>query len=382
MQAGSVSGCTALSKLYPVIGIVGSAGAYGRWLARFFYERMGLETIGHDPVDVESLSREELIRRSDVLIFSAPIRQTEQLIREYAQLADGKEVGQLWLDVTSIKAAPVAAMLESKAEVVGLHPMSAPPKAPTLRGRTMVVCEARLDTWREWFAKLRRELDAQYFDATPEHHDQVMALVQAMVHAAHLAQAGVLREYAPALGDLSALLPFRTAAFEMDVAVLSRILSLNPAVYEDIQFVNPYSAPVIDALLRQLSALRDQLGRGDEAARGEFREHFFARNRAALGLQALADGNYGYERVSYLLADFNDPVTLGVRLTLEKPGSLRNLLHVFENHGIDIASLHSSRTPTGVVHFRFGFNSGVDVHALNEAIAEVERNGIGTRMDD
>lgn len=379
MQANS-SGA-ALSKLYPVIGIIGSAGAYGRWLSRFFYERMGLETLGIDPADPQSVSKEELIRRCDVLIFSAPIRSTVEVIRDYIRVADGKEIGQLWLDVTSIKAAPVAAMLESKAEVVGLHPMTAPPKAPTLRGRTLVVCEARLDSWREWLGKLRKELDAQYFDATPERHDQVMALVQAMVHASHLAQAGVLREYAPTLGDLSALLPFRTAAFEMDAAVLSRILSMNPAVYEDIQFVNPYSAPVIDALLAQLSALRAQLARGDETARADFREHFFARNRAALGEKALADGNYGYERVSYLLADFNDPVTLGIRLTLEKPGALRDLLHVFEDHGIDIASLHSSRTPTGVVHFRFGFNSGVDVHALNEAIAEVERSGLGTRMD-
>ncbi len=31
----------------------------------------------------------------------------------------------------------------------------------------------------------------------------MMALVQAMVHATHLAQAGVLRQYQPQLGDLA-----------------------------------------------------------------------------------------------------------------------------------------------------------------------------------
>ena len=45
-------------------------------------------------------------------------------------------------------------MLASRAEVVGLHPMTAPPKTPTLKGRVMVVCEARLDAWRPWMASL------------------------------------------------------------------------------------------------------------------------------------------------------------------------------------------------------------------------------------
>jgi len=48
----------------------------------------------------------------------------------------------------------VQAMLASQAEVVGLHPMTAPPKAPTLKGRVMVVCEARLRHWQPWVDSL------------------------------------------------------------------------------------------------------------------------------------------------------------------------------------------------------------------------------------
>lgn len=361
----------------PVIGIVGSAGAYGRWLARFFRERMGLQVIGRDPADPASPDERELLERSDVLLFAAPIRATPSLIRDYVRLAGGSERGKLWLDVTSIKSAPVAAMLESQAEVVGLHPMTAPPKSPTLKGRVMVVCEARLDAWHGWIDGFRAALEAECVPATPEHHDRVMALVQAMVHATHLAQAGVLREYAPALGDLRALLPFRSASFEMDGAIIARILSLNPAIYEDIQFGNPHAAPVLDALLAELSKLRGQIGQGDDAARADFREHFFAANRAALGAQALADGNYGYERIGYLLADLSDPHTLSIHLPEDRPGSLRALLHVFERHGVSIASLHSSRTPAGEVHFRLGFDTDTDPVALRAAANEVDRSGIG-----
>lgn len=380
MTPGS-SGRSILSKSSPVIGIVGSEGAYGRWLARFFRERMQLEVIGRDPADPDSPGERELVGRCDVVLFAAPIRATPGLIRDYVRIAASAERGQLWLDITSIKTEPVAAMLQSQAEVVGLHPMTAPPKSPTLKGRALVVCEARLDAWRGWLGELCKALEAECVPATPEHHDRVMALVQAMVHATHLAQAGVLREYAPSLGDLRALLPFRTAAFEMDSSVISRILSLNPAIYEDIQFGNPHAAPVIDAMLRQLSALREQLGRGDDAARTEFRQDFFAANRDALGETALAEGNYNYERIGYLLGDLGDPHALSIHLPKDRPGSLRALLHVFERHGVSIASLHSSRTPAGEVHFRLGFDRGADPQALRAAAAEVDASAIGRVLD-
>jgi hypothetical protein len=106
-----------------VVGIVGIGGAYGRWLQGFLQTRMGVQVIGHDPVTADSVSEQELLARAQVLIFSAPIRHTPALIQRYVELAAGRERGQLWLDVTSIKQQPVAAMLQSQAEVVGLHPM-------------------------------------------------------------------------------------------------------------------------------------------------------------------------------------------------------------------------------------------------------------------
>lgn len=182
---------------HPVVGIVGIAGAYGRWLAQFLRTRMGLEVIGVDPALPDGLDDATLVARADVLIFSAPIRHTAALIERYAALAGARAAEQLWLDVTSIKQAPVAAMLASQAEVVGLHPMTAPPKSPTLKGRVMVVCRARVQRWSGWVDVLCSALQAECVYATPEHHDRVMALVQAMVHATHLAQAGTLRDYAP-----------------------------------------------------------------------------------------------------------------------------------------------------------------------------------------
>lgn len=364
-------------KPHPVIGLVGMEGAYGRWLRRFFVERMGLEVVGRDPAAAASLSESELIERADVLIFSAPIRQTAALIREYVRIADGRERGKLWLDVTSIKSAPVAAMLESQAEVAGLHPMTAPPKSPTLKGRVMVVCEARLHRWRDWLQSALLALEAECVHSDPERHDRVMALVQAMVHASHLAQAAVLRDYAAELGELDALMPFRSASFEMDTAIIARILSLNPAIYEDIQFGNPYVPEMLEKLSAHVAGLKSLVKAGDDNARAAFRQEFLQASRGALGARALDDGNYSFERLGYLLADMTEVRTLSVHLPEDRPGSLRALLHVFERHGVSLSSVHSSRTPEGEVHFRMGFTAESDSMALAMAIDEVSASGIG-----
>jgi prephenate dehydrogenase len=368
-------------KANPVIGIVGSAGAYGRWLGEFFSTRMQLTVLGRDPSIANGISEEDLVARCDVLVFATPIRHTAAVIADYVRIANGREAAQLWLDVTSIKAEPVSAMLASNADVVGLHPMTAPPKSPTLKGRVLVVCEGRLDAWRDWMQELLAALEAECVHSTPGHHDQVMALVQAMVHATHLAQAGVLREYAPRLGNLDELLPYRSASFEMDTAIMSRILSMNPVIYEDIQFGNPHVADMLEALLRQLTQLHAQVSRGDEASRSAFRQEFLQANSASLGSKALADGNYSFERIGYLLADLTETRTLSIHLPQDHPGSLRALLDVFERHGVNLSSIHSSRTPTGEVHFRIGFEAGTSIDALSTAARDIDASGIGRVLD-
>ena len=360
----------------PTIGIVGSAGAYGRWLRVLLETRMGLHVLGHDPADAASDAPEMLLERADVLLFAAPIRATAALIDDYVRRSAGREAGRLWLDITSIKQAPVEAMLRSRAEVAGLHPMTAPPKAPTLKGRVVVVCEARLQAWTPWLSSLLSALECECVRTTPAHHDRVMALVQAMVHAGHLAQAGVLQEFAPELGPLSSLMPYRSASFELDAAMVARILSMNPAIYEDIQFGNPHVADALARLVARLSQLLALVRRGDDAARAEFRA-LFAAQRDAIGAAALAEGNHTFERVGYLLADLNEPRYMSVYLPLDRPGSLRALLHVFERHGVNLASIHSSRTPAGELHFRIGLLPGGEAGALDAAAAEIDGSGIG-----
>lgn len=361
----------------PVIGIVGSAGAFGRWLRQFFEQRMGLAVIGRDPNGDEALSPLDLIERADVLIFSAPIRATAALIAEYTALAAGRERGKLWLDLTSIKAAPVAAMLRSQAEVAGLHPMTAPPKTPTLKGRVLVVCAARIDAWRAWLEQFLAATEADCVSAQPEQHDRIMAVVQGMTHATHMAQAATLRELAPALGGLDAIHPFRTIGYELDGVVTRRMLASNPAIYEDIQFENAHIGAMLERLAAHIDFLRDRVREGGDAARAAMRERLLVQPREFHGGKLLAEGSYGFERLGYLLSDLVSPAHISVFLPLDQPGSLRALLQVFETHAINLDSIHSSRTPEGELHFRIGYDPASDAGKVQAAIVAINERGIG-----
>jgi len=359
----------------PVIGIIGSAGAYGRWLRRFFSEQMQLEVLGHDPADAASAPPEALITRADVLVFAAPIRRTARIIDEWSARAAGREQRQLWLDVTSLKQAPVAAMLRSRADVAGLHPMTAPPKTPTLKGRVLVVCAARLRRWQPWFAHLLQALQGEAVHTEPERHDRIMALVQALVHASHLCQGLVLHEYAGSIGSLAALLPFRSTSFALDTAMLTRIVSMNPAIYQDIQFENPYACDVLAQLAAHAAQLHALIAQGDDAARAAFRAQLAALAQG-IGSPALAEGAYTFEQVGYLLADLTER-SISIAWSDDQPGALRTLLYVFERQRINLTSIHSSRTPAGALHFRIGLAPQTDAAMLQAAVAEIERGGMG-----
>ncbi|GAB3332891.1 prephenate dehydrogenase [Marilutibacter aestuarii] len=365
----------------PVVGIVGRRGAYGRWLQRFFEERMGLQVIGRDPAGDEDLPVDELVARADVLVFSAPIRVTPALIGEYVEAGNGREAGHLWMDLTSIKQRPVEALLASQAEVVGLHPMAAPPPTPTLQGRAMAVCPARLDRWRPWLDSFLSATRAERIDVSPEHHDRAMALVQGLTHASHMAQASVLRRQAPALGGLDALRPLRTVGHALDLSVSARMLAGNPGIYTDIQFDNPHVLPAIEQLAEAVGFLRAQLRSGDAEARQAVRSQLLEESATFFGAPVLAAGSQDFERLGYLLADLESPDFLSVFLPEDAPGSLRRLLHVFEEHAVNIESIHSSRSPEGELHFRIGLDrgclAGLPADTLARLATALEAGGIG-----
>jgi prephenate dehydrogenase len=75
------------------------------------------------------------------------------------------------MDVTSVKQPAVEAMLESKAQVVGLHPMFRP--EVSFDGQTVVVCPARFTDpgWKTWVVNMLTATRAEIKWSTPAEHD-------------------------------------------------------------------------------------------------------------------------------------------------------------------------------------------------------------------
>lgn len=358
------------------VALIGSAGDYGRWLQRFFVEQMELPVIAIDPADLAS-APSSAAAQADVVVFCVPVRHTVTVIGTYQQLMGSRAADQLWLDVTSIKAAPVAAMLASAAEVVGLHPMTGPPKSPTLRGRVVVVCAARLQRWQPWLEQLLRRLEGEVVRCTPEEHDWRMAAVQNLTHASSLVQVAAMLAQ-PAVGRAETLWPFRTGGFAMDYCQAARMLAGNPDLYLDILQANPHALGMLQGLATALTQLSTALAAGD---RERLREQFFQRGRDWFGDQ-LAAGEHGFEQISLLLADLSDRRALRVCAAFDQPGSLRDLLALFEDAGISLDSLHSARTAAGELHFRFGLAGAVDADSLAALADRIAASGLGRVLPD
>ena len=358
-----------------VVAIVGCAGAYGRWLSSFFTEVMACKVIGTDPQLANAPTVGELVVEADVLVFSAPIRQTPAIIAEYVASAGARSRDQLWLDVTSLKTPAVQAMLASDADVVGLHPMCAAPKTRTLRDRVLVVCEARLQRWRPWLQQLLHALDAQTVHCTPAEHDQLMAIVQGLVHAGHLAQGAVIARQPAALATLAALWPYRSPSFALDMTVLARILTSNPAIYQDIQFLNPYLPAVLQQLAQALQDMAEQVSAGSEAARMQWRQQWLDTPRLQLGESALQQGYERFDQLAYLLADLDEPDVVVLHLPRDEPGQLVLLLAAFADARINLQSLHSSRDQRGELHFRLGLDRPAEAPAVAAVLQRLQDTG-------
>jgi prephenate dehydrogenase len=167
----------------PTVGVVGGAGRMGSWFAGLM-ERQGFTVLRSD-LGTE-LTPQAMTVRCEVVVVSVPISETLKVIREIGPLLP--ENGLL-MDLTSVKKAPLEAMLEhSGAQVVGLHPLLGPEAGFNSGGR-VVVCPGRGETGLSWITQVLREsgLTPVYLDA--EEHDRMMGLIQGANHFSTLALA-------------------------------------------------------------------------------------------------------------------------------------------------------------------------------------------------
>jgi chorismate mutase/prephenate dehydrogenase len=237
------------------VAVIGGAGQMGTVMARMFRE------LGHRVViaDLTTDARpQDAAARADVVLISVPIQTTLDVI---AELAPHVRPDALLMDITSVKQAPMAAMLQhSRASVVGTHPMFGP-GVHTLQGQRVVVCPGRGDAWCSW---LEQNLEARGLvitRASAEEHDRAMALVQVLTHFQTqvlgwaLARCGVPLEQSRR---------FTSPAYLMELYVAARHFAQDPKLYGPIEMLNPDTKLVTAAFRQAAEDLSEILERRDQ----------------------------------------------------------------------------------------------------------------------
>jgi len=235
-------------------GIIGGTGKMGRLFATVF-KKAGYEVM----VSGRStkISGRDIAHECDLVMVSVPIRDTVQVIGEIAPLL---EKDQLLCDLTSLKAGPVAAMLKSRADVIGLHPMFGP-TVRSLHRQTIIVCPARAGQARvDALLAVFRDQGAVCTITTPEAHDRMMAVVQGLTHFLTLCMADSVRRLGIEIDTTKA---FTSPVYTIELSLVGRLLSQNPELYGSILQQNPFVPAVLAACRDSVCDLQEIILEGD-----------------------------------------------------------------------------------------------------------------------
>ena len=230
----------------PVV-IVGGEGALGRCLASFF-TRSGYVLRTLDKDDWEQAP--ELLANAGLVLMAVPIAQTCELIANLPPLPPDC----ILADVTSIKRAPLQAMLAAHAgPVVGLHPMFGP-DVKSLAKQVVVVCPGRDETRCGWLLEQFAIWGAVLRQEKPEHHDRAMELIQAMRHFTSMVY-GIFLQRQQA--DLQELMRLSSPIYRLELAMVGRLFAQSPQLYVDIIM----AADGLSGLLEDYRGVLDDLSR-------------------------------------------------------------------------------------------------------------------------
>lgn len=204
---------------------------------------------------------QQLLADCQVLVIAVPISAVAAVCQQLATLALPDSL--LLVDVTSVKAAPLSAMLAChRGPVLGLHPMFGPDVRHLVR-QTVIVCEGRAPQAAERFLAQLKIWGCELVSMSAEQHDQAMQIIQCLRHFSAMAYGQFLAQQPL---DIDTLLKASSPIYKLELSLVGRLFAQNPALYAEIMQAQPSWFHHLDAFISTLQQMREQLQSPDRTA--------------------------------------------------------------------------------------------------------------------
>lgn len=207
----------------PVV-VIGGQGQLGSLFARWF-ELSQYRVIIIDRDNLEELSA--AVRDAALVLVSVPVALTVDVIETLPNLPDDC----ILADLTSVKSAPLAAMMaRHSGPVLGLHPMFGP-GIPTFAKQTILVTPGRDAQASQWLLRQFEIWGVRLHELSAERHDRAMSVIQVMRHLStfvygyHLVHEDV---------ELDELVALSSPIYRLELMMVGRLFAQSPELYADI----------------------------------------------------------------------------------------------------------------------------------------------------
>jgi len=238
------------------VGIIGGTNGMGRWFAGLLKKE---GCIVHICGRKTKLQIQDLARLCNVIVVAVPISATAEIIKKVGPFLS-KDA--LLMDLTSLKYEPVKLMLKnSRAEVIGCHPLFGP-QLKDASGQNVVLCPASGKKWMSWLKGVFKKNKMNVLEATPEKHDKMMAIVQALNHFNTISLGMTLAQTNIELAEIN---KFSTPILRTKLKIIKKIFTESPDMYIDIITGNPQTGKMLDIYEKALKDICAKIKSGEKA---------------------------------------------------------------------------------------------------------------------
>jgi chorismate mutase/prephenate dehydrogenase len=229
------SGFKCLNPELRDIVIIGGNGQLGQVFSRLFV-LSGYRVISLEKNDWENSA--SILSNAGMVVVCVPIDVTELVISRLSNLP--KDC--LLVDLTSVKSAPLQAMLTAHVgPVLGLHPMFGP-DVVSLAKQVVVYCDGRMPESYQWLLEQMQIWGAQLKRISAVEHDEGMMFIQALRHFTSFVYGVHLAEENP---DLSQIMSLSSPIYRLELAMVGRLFAQKSDLYADIILSSPQNITMI-----------------------------------------------------------------------------------------------------------------------------------------